>query len=190
MNIDRCDKCGHISGSVLLTTSECAALIGCNTMEFPAIVRKYLPVMHQMQLTKREFRWRRTDVECLIRVMELTQWSEQARRERPRAIIPQKLPADFRLPERLVPVRDLLTMDCDGPCIYFLFLDSIVQYVGKTIEPKRRIGQHASGSEKTAPKEFDAYLFYPVPIEEILQEERTFVALLDPPLNRKLKNKV
>jgi hypothetical protein len=100
---------------------------------------------------------------------------------------PVVLPADG-IPDKLRPVADLLVKQCYRPAIYFLIREGVVVYVGSSASPERRVMQHALGTSKTTKKEFDGYLFYPVSLDDMLQQERNFVALLDPPINKYLKH--
>jgi hypothetical protein len=56
-----------------------------------------------------------------------------------------------------------------------------------TLNASRRVPEHAKGNAKTPAKDFDWAPLLPVPLEELLEAERIYVALLDPPLNRNLR---
>ncbi len=131
-------------------------------------------------------------------------WSEQdliefiERLNEERGFVPMKPPAQVviasdpyegELPEPLRNLEADLVTAHDGPSVYFLLLQLRVVYVGSSINPVRRIQEHRDGSEKTPAKVFDTGLIYPVPLQEMIEKEKAFIAILDPPLNSNCRYK-
>lgn len=81
------------------------------------------------------------------------------------------------------PVRNELLAEWTGSGIYFLVKDGSVVYVGSSLNTKRRIEQHRTGTNKMARKDFDSSFALPVPLEELIEAEKKWVALLNPVLN-------
>lgn len=73
-----------------------------------------------------------------------------------------------------------------GPtaCVYFLYLQGALQYVGQTRNLNGRLKSHRKGDKNTPKKEFDRVLYLPVRSEDLDAAESHYIALLDPPLNR------
>lgn len=93
------------------------------------------------------------------------------------------------VPKQMESVRADLVEECRCPAVYFLMKSGQIIYVGSSVDPMRRSQEHASGNAKTVAKDFDFALFLPVTLEELIETERTFIALLDPPLNQNMKPK-
>jgi hypothetical protein len=97
------------------------------------------------------------------------------------------LPATEEYPSSLLPFAKDFVPECDTPAVYFLIKSRVVVYVGSSTRPMKRVQDHAVGTLKTIRKDFDWFALLPVPLDSMLQNERNFVALLDPVHNKNLK---
>jgi excisionase family DNA binding protein len=134
--------------------------------------------------------WRKEDVFAFVNVLAREGWRQQVGRERAflRPAPPGSVVAAL-LPVALLPVKSDLLETCNCPAVYFLFCGDVVIYVGSSINPARRLNDHAQGTAKTPKKDFTHALCLPVPLQELIETEKKFIALLDPPLNVNLKPK-
>jgi predicted DNA-binding transcriptional regulator AlpA len=142
--------------------------------EFPAPIR-----------VGKEERWRTTDLWKYLDILSHETWQDQQELEYAGG---KKTPAGF-IPPALDPVKENLLTACSSPAVYFLLKFETVIYVGSSLNPNRRVKDHAAGTATTKQKDFDRVLMLPVPLGELLEAEKKFVALLDPPLNVNLKPK-
>lgn len=85
-----------------------------------------------------------------------------------------------RRPDSLAQLENLKEIPCPhlGPGIYFLCVDAELRYIGQSINPFSRIGQHSKV------KKFSRVFFLPCPASELDTLERKFIAMLQPPDNR------
>ena len=70
------------------------------------------------------------------------------------------------------------------PCVYFLFNNDDLVYVGQTVNLLSRIGTHINSaiySEKA--KQFNRVFFVPCDIDKLLETEQAFIKFLTPPGN-------
>lgn len=86
-------------------------------------------------------------------------------------------------PPELEPVKDQLCAECTVSGVYFLLKGESVVYVGSSVEPTKRVKQHTVGCKNTKRKDFDSVIYLPVILDELLNREKTFVVLLNPPDN-------
>lgn len=184
----------HIEGPrpyrPFVSTEEAAKWMGLRVEEFEGLMRRLLPTVRQVAIGKRDRRWAWMDVATLNYVFFRSSYlfvSEDSEIE-PK-VKPEPLPKGHPIPDGLRPIADKLVAHFDGPSVYFLIQGSVVIYVGISTRPERRILDHKFGTKTTEQKIFDHYLIYPVSLGEMLETERNLVAILDPVLNRNLKQK-
>ena len=125
--------------------------------------------------------WLHADIVVLVNLLsrEYRHYVERAVPDGPKSV-GIKHPA-------LSPVREYLVSESSSPGIYFLVKDEQIVYVGSSLNPSKRIGQHRTGTRSTAAKDFDSSFVLPTPIEDLIETEKKFVALIDPPLNIALR---
>lgn len=68
------------------------------------------------------------------------------------------------------------------PCIYILFLDGVISYIGCSKNVISRVGFHSTGQKLK--KDFDSYLIIPVPDGVKMEDmEREYIRALNPTTN-------
>ncbi len=85
------------------------------------------------------------------------------------------------VPECLKRARGITTLytDAIAPGIYLLFFKEEIVYIGQSVNPYARIGQHISEKGLF----FDKAYFIPVPKADMLYVEQVFIRTLQPKLN-------
>jgi len=85
------------------------------------------------------------------------------------------------MPPELRGITDLREIDVIPPGIYFLCRDGELVYIGQSIYPPARVGQHMKN------KEFDRVFFKPVPQSELAETEAQLITHFQPELNRHIR---
>lgn len=131
-------------------------------------------------LAGKQTRWIKEDITRLVNIL--------AKERRWDFATPSPVePWNGSIPIGLQSVASGLVASASVPCVYFLVKGDRVVYVGSSINPKKRVEQHRTGCGAAVKKEFDSAVFLPVPLEEMLETERTFIAMLNPPLNGSMR---
>lgn len=71
----------------------------------------------------------------------------------------------------------------DNPCVYLLFYQEVLMYVGSAVNVYARVRQHKLGGISGKPKQFDSAIAIPVPAEDMLRLEAALILQLYPVLN-------